>query len=162
MPAPALSAIHWRLARYDDLERDDLWDLLTLRCEVFVVEQRCAYLDPDEKDRHPDTRHLLGRAPDGQLAAYLRLLAPGLSYAEASFGRVIVAPPFRGTGLGHALVRHALQHSATLWPGHAIQIGAQAHLVDYYATHGFRAVGDEYDEDGIPHRHMRRAAGALD
>ena len=160
MPPTAPPPLTWRLARYAELERDELFDLLKLRCEVFIVEQRCAYPDPDEKDRHSETRHLLGRTPQGQLAAYLRLLAPGASHAEASFGRVITAPPFRGAGLGDALVREALRHIAALWPGHAIQIGAQAHLIGYYAKHGFSAVGEEYDEDGIPHRQMLRSADA--
>lgn len=160
MSLHAPASIRWQLARYRELERDDLFDLLKLRCEVFIVEQCCPYPDPDEKDRHPDTRHLLGRAPDGRLAAYLRLLAPGVSYAEASFGRVITASAFRGTGLGDVLVREALRHAAALWPGHALQIGAQAHLTGYYGKHGFVVAGEEYDEDGIPHRHMLRAADA--
>lgn len=150
--------LRWQLLRYEELARDDLFDLLKLRCEVFIVEQRCPYPDPDEKDRHPETRHLLGRSADGRLVAYARLLPPGLSFAEASFGRVVTAPALRGQGLGHRLVIETLRHVAALWPGHAVQIGAQAHLVDYYAKHGFAASSDEYDEDGIAHRHMLRPA----
>jgi ElaA protein len=151
-------AVHWTLKRFDALTPDEVYDLLRLRCEVFVVEQACPYLDPDDKDRDPQAHHLLGRAGDGRLAAYLRLLPPGLSYAEASFGRVVTAPAWRGRGLGDALVIEALRHLHDLWPHAAIRIGAQAHLVGYYGKHGFVVCSDEYDEDGIPHREMRLEA----
>lgn len=159
MSTPAPPALHWHLARFVELDRDDLFDLLKLRSEVFVLEQRCAYLDPDEKDRHPETRHLLGRDAAGRLLAYARLIAPGVSFADASFGRVVTVPAARGLGLGDALVVQILRHMARLWPRHAIEIGAQAHLTGYYGKHGFVVSSDEFDEDGIPHRHMRRAAG---
>ncbi len=158
--------LQWQLCRFADLSPDDLYDLLRLRAEVFVVEQRCAYLDLDDKDRDPAARHLLGRvlrqAQDergaGTLAAYLRLLPPGLSYPEASFGRVVTASAFRGRGLGDELVRVALQHLAQLWPSSGIRIGAQAHLVGYYGKHEFEVASEEYLEDDIPHREMRRAS----
>jgi ElaA protein len=156
----SLPTLDWKLARYVDLSRDDVFDLLRLRCEVFIVEQRCAYPDPDDKDRHPETRHLLGRTADGTLAAYARLIPPGLSFSEASFGRVITAPGFRGCGLGDVLAAEILRHLQALWPGHAIQIGAQAHLTGYYGKHGFLVSSEEFDEDGIPHRHMWRPAAA--
>lgn len=152
----AIPLLHWQCLRYAELTRDDVFDLLKLRCEVFIVEQRCPYPDPDEKDRHPDTRHLLARAPDGSLAAYARLIPPGLSFVEASFGRVITSPDWRGRGLGHGLVREILTRMQSLWPAQAIRIGAQAHLLDYYRQHGFEPVGEAFDEDGIPHRHMLR------
>jgi ElaA protein len=158
--ALAGSGLRWRCCRFAELSLDDLYDLLKLRAEVFVCEQTCAYLDPDEKDRNPQAHHLLGRAPDGHLAAYLRLLPPGLSFPEASFGRVVTAPNERGRGYGHALVIEGLRHLASLWPQSDIQIGAQAYLVDYYAKHGFVVCSEPYDEDGIPHRHMRRGASA--
>lgn len=148
----------WHCLRYDELTRDDVYDLLRLRSEVFVVEQACPYLDPDGKDRDAQARHLLGRVGNGELVAYARLLPPGLSYEEASFGRVVTATSARAQGLGHALVVEALHHMDTAWPHHAIQIGAQAHLAAYYARHGFEVCSDVYDEDGIPHVHMRRAA----
>lgn len=157
-PHPRAVAPVWHCLRYAELSRDDVYDLLRLRSEVFVVEQACAYLDPDGKDRDPGARHLLGRAPGGELVACARLLPPGLGYDEASFGRVVTAPVARGLGLGHALVSQALQHVAALWPGHDIRIGAQAHLAGYYARHGFETCSDVYDEDGIPHVQMRRPA----
>jgi ElaA protein len=154
----SVTRLQWRCLRYVELARDDLYELLQVRSAVFVVEQACAYLDPDGKDRDPETRHLLGRAPDDSLAAYLRLLPPGLSYDEASFGRVLTAPAWRGRGLGDALVVEALRLAPSLWPGHDLRIGAQAHLAGYYAKHGFTVCSEPYDEDGIPHVEMRRPA----
>jgi ElaA protein len=153
--APPLT---WHCLCFAALSLDDLYDVLRLRSEVFVVEQACAYLDPDGKDRHPDARHLLGRSAEGTLAAYLRLLPPGLSYPDASFGRVVTAPGFRGRGLGDAIVVEAIGELERLWPGVDVQIGAQAHLAAYYAKHGFVACSDVYDEDGIPHVDMRRVS----
>lgn len=156
-PAHAID-VTWHCLRYDELSRDDVYDLLRLRSEVFVVEQACAYLDPDGKDRDEQARHLLGRDANGNLLAYARLLPPGLSFAEASFGRVVTAASARGQGLGHALVIEAIRNMDTLCPHDAIQIGAQAHLAAYYAKHGFEICSDVYDEDGIPHVHMRRSS----
>jgi ElaA protein len=154
-PLPAMPT--WQCLRYAELTRDDVYDLLRLRSEVFVVEQACPYLDPDGKDRDPHAHHLLGRAADGSLIAYARLLPPGLSYAEASVGRVVTSPSTRGQGLGHALVIEALKQIDRLWPHADVQIGAQAHLAAYYAKHGFVICSEVYDEDGIPHVHMRRS-----
>lgn len=149
---------HWTLKRFDELAPGELYDLLQLRCEVFVVEQDCPYLDPDGKDRQPGAWHLMGRDAAGTLVAYLRLLPAGVSYAGApSFGRVVTSPRHRGQGLGDALVVQALREMDRLWPGQPVRIGAQAHLTGYYGKHGFVVDSDEYDEDGIPHREMQRA-----
>lgn len=150
--------LQWQLFRYAALTPDDLYEVLRLRAEVFVVEQRCAYLDLDDKDRDPAAHHLLGRSDDGTLAAYARLLPPGVSYPEPSFGRVVTAPARRGRGLGDALVAETLRQMQRLWPGHDIRIGAQAHLVGYYGKHGFEVCSEEYLEDEIPHREMRRSS----
>jgi ElaA protein len=152
------TTLSWQLARFRNLDVDALYDLLALRADVFVVEQRCAYADLDGKDRHPDAQHLLARDTDGALVAYLRMLPPGVSFDEASFGRVVTAPSQRGRGLGDALVTEALKHMARIWPGIDIRIGAQAHLVGYYGKHGFVIASDEYLEDDIPHRDMLRRA----
>lgn len=150
---------HWTLHRFAELAPDALYDLLRLRCEVFIVEQACPYLDPDGKDRHPEARHLLGRGDDGELVAYARLLPAGLSYDGAtSFGRVVTSPRQRGKGLGDRLVEQALAELRNLWPAMPVRIGAQAHLTNFYGKHGFLIDSDEYDEDGIPHREMQRPA----
>ena len=155
-PSTPVASLQWQLRRYAALELNDLYDLLRLRAEVFVVEQRCAYLDLDDKDRDPAAQHLLGRVEDGALVAYARLLPPALSYPEPSFGRVVTAPAWRGRGLGDVLVAEAVRQMQCLWPGHDIQIGAQAHLVNFYGKHGFQVSSEEYLEDDIPHRHMLR------
>jgi len=153
--------LRWQARTFAQLDAATLYALLKLRSEVFVVEQQCVYLDPDGKDAHPDVLHLIGRAGDDSIAAYLRILPAGLSYPQVSFGRVLTAPAYRGRGLGDPLVRIALEHIERRWPGSDVQIGAQAHLEHYYARHGFVRNSETYLDDGIPHIDMLRAAGAL-
>jgi ElaA protein len=160
MNPPAAPILDWQARRFDELAPGELYDLLRLRSEVFVVEQNCVYLDPDGKDRDPDAVHLLGRADDGALAAYLRILPPGLSYPQVSFGRVLTTPAFRGLGLGDAMLRETLAVIERHWPGADIQIGAQAHLQHYYGKHGFEPSSEPYVEDGIPHVDLLRRGGA--
>jgi ElaA protein len=145
----------WQAKRFHELAATELYALLRLRAEVFVVEQQCVYLDPDGKDTHPAALHLLG-ADGTALAAYLRILPAGLSYPQVSFGRVLTAPAYRGRGLGDAMLREALSVIEQHWPGTDIQIGAQAHLQPFYARHGFDVSSGAYVEDGIPHVDMLR------
>ncbi|TJZ77348.1 GNAT family N-acetyltransferase [Chitiniphilus eburneus] len=140
----------WRaLAEFDALS---LFDYLRLRQQVFIVEQTCAYPDLDDYDVH--SAHLTGHDAEGRLLACLRLVPPGLKYAEPSIGRVVVAPIARGTGAGHLLVAEGLAHAARCYPGAGHRIGAQAHLAGFYGRHGFVPVGERYDEDGIDHVDM--------
>lgn len=150
--------IRWQARRFRELDVDTLYALLKLRAEVFVVEQKCAYLDPDGKDSHPDAVHLLGLADDGAIGAYLRILPAGLSYPQVSFGRVLTAPAWRGRGLGDPMLRAALAEIEARWPGADVQIGAQAHLTGYYGRHGFVPSSEPYLEDDIPHIDMLRRA----
>ena len=150
--------VRWVVRSFRELDVDTLYALLKLRSEVFVVEQNCVYLDPDGKDRHPDTVHLLGMAPDGSLAAYLRILPAGLSYPQVSFGRVLTAPAWRGRGLGDPMLHAALTEIERRWPGTDVQIGAQAHLQGFYGKHGFVVSSEPYVEDGITHVDMLRSA----
>lgn len=143
--------IHWHWLRWDDLRLDDLYDALALRCRVFILEQG-PYLDPDGVDRN--CWHLLGRDEAGVLQAYLRVVDPGLKYAEPSIGRVISSAERRGTGLGRALVAEGVTRCLTAWPGQGIRISAQAHLERFYAGFGFEPVGEPYLEDDIPHLEM--------
>lgn len=161
MTTRSAPALRWHWRRFAELSGDELYDVLQLRGAVFVVEQACAYLDPDDKDRHPEALHLLGRSEDGTLAAYLRLLPPGLSFAAPSFGRVVTVPTQRGRGYGDALVAQALVVAARRWPMQGLQIGAQAHLAHYYAKHGFVVCSEPFLEDGIPHVNMRREPDAV-
>jgi ElaA protein len=132
------------------LSVDELYGLLSLRAQVFVVEQDCAYVDPDGLD--PQCHHLLGLDSIG-LAASVRAVPPGISHPLPCIGRVVTAARVRGTGLGRPLMREAMRYVFRLWPG-PIHLGAQSHLRRYYETLGFRISGSEYDEDGIPHLPM--------
>ena len=151
-----MTRLKWEAKPFADLTLDELYDLLKLRVEVFVREQNCAYSDLDGKDRHRETLHLTGRTQDGDLAAYLRILGPGVSYADPGFGRVVVVKEFRSRGIGHVLVEKALSLIEERWPGRPAAIGAQEYLARFYQFHGFRPISDPYLEDGIPHIDMAR------
>lgn len=145
------SRMNWILKPWCELTTDELYDLLALRVEVFVVEQTCPFQDLDGLDRRDGVLHLLGWQ-DGALVAYARLMAPGVAKAQqVVIGRVVTAPEARGDGLGHRLMQQALQECARLWPRVSIYLGAQAHLQGFYGRHGFTAVGEPYLEDDIPH-----------
>ncbi len=146
--------LSWAWSRFDDLGVRGLYDALQLRSRVFVVEQQAIYLDADGAD--PACWHLLGRDDAGVLQAYLRLVDPGVKYAEPSIGRVITAPEVRACGLGRALMAEGLAGAARWWPGQGIRISAQSRLRRFYTDFGFVAVGDDYLEDGIPHVEMLR------
>jgi ElaA protein len=146
--------LNWACLRFAALSVDDLYDALALRAEVFVVEQACIFQDADGADRH--SAHLLGRDASGALQAYLRIVDPGVKYAEPSLGRVITSTAARGSGLGHRLVDEGIARCESAWPGRDIRIGAQARLEAFYASHGFVREGADYIEDGIPHCEMVR------
>ncbi len=142
---------HWTWARFDELGVHALYDALALRCRVFILEQG-PYQDPDGADKQ--SWHLLGHGADGALQACLRVVDPGVKYAEPSIGRVVVAPEARGQGAGRVLVREGLARCRGVWPGRAVRISAQAHLQRFYGEQGFAAASAEYLEDGIPHIEM--------
>jgi len=151
--------IEWQWSSFADLTVAQLYEMLALRQQVFVLEQTCLYPDIDGLD--PGAHHLLGWTTlEGrrQLAASLRCLAPGAKYEEMSLGRVVTSPAARGTGLGRELVAQGIACAEQLHPGHAIRIGAQAHLERFYAGFGFVTVSEPYDEDGIMHVDMLRPA----
>ncbi len=131
---------------------DDLYDVMALRQEVFVVEQTSIYLDADGHDQR--SLHLLGRDPQGNLVAYLRLLPPGEKYVESSIGRVIVSASARGGGVGVELMRRGIARAVEDYPGTGIRISAQEYLLKFYGDLGFASVGESYLEDGIPHLEM--------
>lgn len=145
--------LSWTWARFAELGVDGVYDMLALRCRIFILEQG-PYLDPDGLDR--DSWHLLGRDAQGGLRAYLRVVDPGLKFPEPSIGRVVLDAVLRGSGAGDELVRRGVEHSAAVWPGRGIRISAQAHLQRFYGRQGFVTVGDEYLEDQIPHVQMWR------
>ncbi|CAI8708405.1 MULTISPECIES: GNAT family N-acetyltransferase [Pseudomonas] len=148
--------IEWVCKHHSDLGLEQLYAILKLRSEVFVVEQRCAYLDPDGQDLDGDTCHLMGWDGD-QLVAYLRLLDPESQGGDVVIGRVLTAPAGRGKGLGHEMMEQALKQAQKRWPEVPIYLSAQAHLQGYYGRYGFVVAGEEYLEDDIPHIGMRRS-----
>ena len=151
--------MNWTWSRFDELGVDNLYDALALRCRIFVVEQDCPFVDPDGIDRR--SWHLLGRGGQGTqggaLMTYLRVVDPGVKYAEPSIGRVISAPEVRRSGAGRRLMAEGLARCLATWPGQGIRIGAQARLEAFYTSFGFATVGEPYVEDGIPHLEMWRA-----
>lgn len=145
--------ISWSAYSFEELTVHQLYAIMVLRQEVFVVEQTCWYLDADDKDQ--PALHLMGTASDGRLAAYTRILDRGVSYPDyASIGRVVTAPWARGKGLGRPLMQESLRVLLARFGEQPVKISAQAHLQDYYGSIGFVGTGDIYDEDGIPHRAM--------
>jgi ElaA protein len=145
--------ISWKFAAFDALSLTELYDLLQLRSEVFVVEQACVFQDMDGTDA--EAMHLLGTS-GGQLMAYARCFAAGIKFSEASIGRVITRSDLRGSGAGHVLMRQAIDSVVQQWGPQAIRIGAQARLEHFYRQHGFEKTGEPYMEDGIPHIEMLR------
>ena len=142
------------IKKFKELTTLELYEQLRLRVDVFVVEQACPYPELDGKDIHGDTLHLALRMGDHTLAAYLRILAPGISYPGVSFGRVVIAKAFRGRGLSHAIIEKAIGLARENWPGVSIYIGAQEYLTAFYQSHGFEAISEMYVEDNIPHIDM--------
>ncbi|MEH6627010.1 MAG: GNAT family N-acetyltransferase [Motiliproteus sp.] len=148
-----MTQITWQLYHFSELSTDQLYQLLKLRVDVFVVEQQCPYPELDGKDIQPGSRHLLGYQQQ-QLVAYSRLLTPGCSFAEASIGRILVAAEHRQHGLGRMLVQESIRLAEQLWPDTGIKIGAQSQLTAFYQSCGFIEDSDPYMEDGIEHIDM--------
>ncbi|MCG9554856.1 GNAT family N-acetyltransferase [Vibrio sp. Isolate31] len=146
--------ITWHSIPFSELSTHQLYQLLKLRVDVFVVEQTCPYPELDGKDTLAGVHHLLGYA-DEELVACARLLPPGTSYNNTSIGRVATKQSARGDGLGHQLIKEALTRCEALWPNMAIDIGAQQYLENFYASHGFKTISAMYLEDDIPHVDMR-------
>ncbi|GAB3167959.1 GNAT family N-acetyltransferase [Telluribacter humicola] len=147
----------WSLKPFYSLTLDELYQLLRLRSEVFVVEQTCPFLDMDNKDQL--CHHLMGWTPEGTLAAYTRIVPPGLSYEEASIGRVVSSPQYRRYGIGRHLMQQSIQSVEQLYGTVPIRIGAQLYLKKFYKSFGFEQVGDMYLEDDIEHIEMLRKVG---
>ncbi len=139
-----------------ELTLDQFYASMVLRQEVFIVEQNCPYLDADGKDAQ--SWHLLGYTADkGELAVYARLVPRGVSYPEyASIGRVVSSPRLRRKGLGRDLMRESLKRIKEHFPNVPVKISAQYYLLKFYQSFGFRAVGESYLEDDIPHIAMVR------
>ncbi|MBY5034114.1 GNAT family N-acetyltransferase [Streptococcus gallolyticus] len=141
----------WTVKAFSDLSVDELYQVLELRSEVFVLEQECAYQDVDGVD--PQCYHLFGKS-DGKIVAYLRILPPGLTFSEASIGRVVIKLSHRGQKLAGPMLEAAMQYVIEDMGQETIKISAQTYLEKFYQSQGFVAVSDMYLEDGIPHMDM--------
>ncbi len=145
--------MEWLLKKFDELTPHQLYAILQLRNEVFVVEQNCVFQDADDKD--PACWHLMGYNGT-KLIAYTRLVPPGIIYDIASIGRVVTAPSARATGSGRALMKKSIDAVYELFGEGPIKIGAQLYLKKFYESFGFEQISDTYLEDGIPHIYMRK------
>jgi len=145
--------MNWSLKKFDSLTVDELYALLRLRTEVFVVEQNCVFQDMDDKDQQ--CWHLMGWKEDA-LVAYTRLVPPGVSYELPSIGRVVTSPSARGDGLGKLLMEKSIETATELFGKSPIKIGAQLYLKRFYESLGFEKSSEVYDEDGIDHIEMTR------
>lgn len=143
----------WFSKTYDELTKSELYALLHLRAEVFVVEQDCPYQDVDNKDQK--AIHVFA-TDDKEVIAYARIFKAGDYFKEVAIGRVVTKISFRGTGLGRELMEKSIAYIDTNFDTRAIHISAQKHLKEYYESLGFRQIGEGYLEDGIPHIGMLR------
>ena len=143
--------IEWVKKKWSEVSSEELYSILRLRSEVFVVEQNCVYQDIDNKDQ--TAIHLLGYI-NKELIAYSRLFNEGDYFKETSFGRAIIKKEKRGQGYGDELVKESLKTIKNYYGNKKVKISAQAHLKTFYSKHAFIAKGKEYLEDGIPHVSM--------
>ncbi|PHI38804.1 GNAT family N-acetyltransferase [Pseudoalteromonas sp. GCY] len=143
--------MNWQIKSYDALTKDELFEILKLRVDVFVVEQACPYPEIDDIDRAPETRHLF-LVKGEQILAYARCYRK--SVTTASIGRVIVSSILRGQGVAHDLMHRAIACCDTDITHEALVISAQCYLDKFYTGLGFVKQGEDYLEDGIPHQDM--------
>ena len=145
--------LKWKIKPFEALTVHELYDVLKLRSEIFVVEQNCVYLDLDGKDKL--ALHLIGEY-DGKVVAYSRLFDAGISFNNASIGRVVVHANYRDKKWGHDLMREAIAGIKSNFHTDKITIGAQLYLKKFYENHGFVQTSEMYLEDDIPHIEMQR------
>ncbi|WP_396176256.1 GNAT family N-acetyltransferase [Flavobacterium sp.] len=145
--------LEWKIKRFDALSSQELYNLLQLRSEVFVVEQNCVYQDIDGKDEK--AIHLIGE-DNGKIVAYARIFKPNDYFEQASIGRVVVKESYRDKKLGHLLMREAIRVIETHFEETKITISAQLYLKKFYESHGFVQTSEMYLEDDIPHIEMKK------
>lgn len=141
-----------KILRFTELTASQMYDILQLRSEVFVVEQDCVYQDIDG---HDDKAYHVLFYDEDSLVAYSRILPPGAYFEELSIGRVIVKETHRSQKLGHELMKVSLEFALKTYPNSIVKISAQQYLIKFYESHGFVIFGEGYLEDGIPHIGMK-------
>jgi len=144
--------LSWKIKTFNEIGTEEIYQILALRSEIFVVEQTCVYQDVDQQDQQ--SIHVIGKDND-TIVAYARLV-PGKNGKDTSIGRVIIRESHRGNKLGDRLVEKCLEASTIHYKGLPLEMSAQKRLVNYYGKHGFIKEGDPYLEDGIPHILMRK------
>ena len=144
----------WKIKRFEALSVTELYKVMELRSEVFVVEQNCVYQDVDGKDGK--ALHLIG-ADSGEVVAYCRLFQPNDYFEEASIGRVVVKASYRDKKLGHIMMKEAIDAVKSQFNETKITISAQLYLKKFYESHGFVQTSETYLEDDIPHIEMKRS-----
>lgn len=147
--------IQWLRKKFEALSPYEVYAILQLRNEVFVVEQSCVFQDADDKDQ--DCFHLMGFF-NNKLVAYTRLVPPGVIYTAASIGRVVTSPAVRREGAGRELMKKSIEECYALFGLMPIKIGAQFYLKKFYESFGFQQISDIYLEDGIEHIYMQKEA----
>lgn len=147
---------HWHLKTFDELTNQELYGILQLRTEVFVVEQTCIFQDMDGKD-DKECQHIFCEV-EGKVIACARFFPAGVMYKEAALGRICTSLAHRGTGLGKELMKRSLEEMERCFPRQAIRIGAQTYLNEFYKRFGFVNVSEVYLEDGIEHVEMVKTA----
>jgi ElaA protein len=147
--------LNWHHKTFAQLSTRELYDILKIRQDVFVIEQQCIYPDIDDADK--SASHLFAYNDQGtEISLYLRLFEPGFKSEEVSIGRILTSEASRGRGLGKALVAKALQVIESEYPNHDIKISAQVYLAQFYRDFDFVTTSEPYDEDGIQHIDMLR------
>lgn len=147
--------LHWTCQPFHQLGVEQLYAILALRDQVFVLEQQSLYGDVDGLDI--DSHHVCAWHPTAGLVAYARLLPPDLKYPHcAAIGRVVIAPAWRHLGLGKKLFAYALTETVSLWPRQDIMLSAQHDKCGLYAQFGFVAQGELFDDGGVLHQTMLR------
>lgn len=143
----------WKVKSFEELTTTELYQILLLRAEVFVVEQDCPYQDVDNTDQK--ALHLWAEM-EGKVVAYCRMFDHGIKYPESSIGRVVTHPEYRGHKLGRALLNLTMETIKNRYANPDIRISAQNYLLKFYGSLGFEPVGESYLEDNIPHTEMLR------
>ena len=149
--------IDWEIKKFKELNSIKLYNIMRLRAEVFVIEQKCLYQDADGKD--VKAFHLSGYDSNGNLVAYARILPAGVSFKEVSIGRIVVPKKLRKKEIGNELMLKTLDVINKIYGNIPVRINAQSHLKNFYSNYNFDAMGKEYLEDDIPHIEMLKPPG---
>lgn len=145
--------VNWHIKTFNELTSDELYRILQVRVDIFVVEQNCPYPEVDGKDRN--CWHIFAEKNE-EILAYTRLLPPGLSYKEAAVGRVLVKKEYRGTGMGRELMTRSVDFLNKTLDEPEIRLQAQEYAENFYGSFGFERISETYLEDDIPHVDMKR------